>query len=92
MCRCAWNLYSYSDSEYEYRHVQLPKKMLSKIPHEYFDHEKGTLKILWEEEWRGLGIEQVREREREGPRDKDTHWHLVLDFRFFRFDDVRSCG
>ncbi|KAK2836915.1 Cyclin-dependent kinases regulatory subunit (Cell division control protein cks1) [Arthroderma sp. PD_2] len=48
----------YSDSEYEYRHVQLPKPMLKKIPNEYFDHAKGTLKLLWEEEWRGLGITQ----------------------------------
>lgn len=50
----------YSDNEYEYRHVQLPKPMLKKIPTEYFDHSKGTLKLLWEEEWRGLGITQVR--------------------------------
>jgi hypothetical protein len=49
----------YSDSEYEYRHVQLPKNMLKKIPQEYFDTSKGTLKLLWEEEWRGLGITQV---------------------------------
>lgn len=49
----------YSDSEYEYRHVQLPKNMLKKIPSDYFDASKGTLKLLWEEEWRGLGITQV---------------------------------
>ena len=49
----------YSDNEYEYRHVQLPKNMLKKIPQEYFDTSKGTLKLLWEEEWRGLGITQV---------------------------------
>jgi len=48
----------YSDSEYEYRHVQLPKAMLKVIPREYFDDTKGTLKLLWEEEWRGLGITQ----------------------------------
>lgn len=51
--------YRYSDSEYEYRHVQLPKNMLKKIPVDYFDTSKGTLKLLWEEEWRGLGITQV---------------------------------
>jgi cyclin-dependent kinase regulatory subunit CKS1 len=34
--------------------------MLKKIPGEYFDTSKGTLKLLWEEEWRGLGITQVR--------------------------------
>lgn len=49
----------YSDSEYEYRHVQLPKAMLKAIPRDYFDESKGTLKLLWEEEWRGLGITQV---------------------------------
>jgi len=48
----------YSDSEYEYRHVQLPKAMLKAIPRDYFDDAKGTLKLLWEEEWRGLGITQ----------------------------------
>ncbi|KUJ24336.1 endoplasmic oxidoreductin [Mollisia scopiformis] len=48
----------YSDNEYEYRHVQLPKNMLKAIPKEYHDPSKGTLKLLWEEEWRGLGITQ----------------------------------
>ncbi|KAI9811351.1 MAG: Cyclin-dependent kinases regulatory subunit (Cell division control protein cks1) [Pycnora praestabilis] len=48
----------YSDDENEYRHVQLPKQMLKAIPKEYFDPTKGTLKLLWEEEWRGLGITQ----------------------------------
>ncbi|KAK4922073.1 Cyclin-dependent kinases regulatory subunit (Cell division control protein cks1) [Elasticomyces elasticus] len=48
----------YNDSEYEYRHVQLPKAMLKAIPRDYFDPQKGTLKILWEDEWRGLGITQ----------------------------------
>lgn len=50
----------YSDNEYEYRHVQLPKNMLRVIPKEYQDPSKGTLKLLWEEEWRALGITQVR--------------------------------
>jgi cyclin-dependent kinase regulatory subunit CKS1 len=48
----------YSDKEYEYRHVQLPKAMLKIIPKEYFDGSRGTLKLLWEEEWRALGITQ----------------------------------
>ncbi|KAL8725586.1 MAG: hypothetical protein Q9181_006360 [Wetmoreana brouardii] len=49
----------YSDDDYEYRHVQLPKDMMKKIPRDYFvDPTKSTLKILWEEEWRGLGITQ----------------------------------
>lgn len=50
---------SYSDSEFEYRHVQLPKAMLKIIPAEYHDKSKGTLKLLWEEEWRAMGITQV---------------------------------
>lgn len=50
----------YSDNEFEYRHVQLPKAMLKAIPPEYHDKSKGTLKLLWEEEWRGMGITQVR--------------------------------
>lgn len=49
----------YSDDDFEYRHVVLPKDMLKKIPKDYFDPSKGTLKLLWEEEWRGLGITQV---------------------------------
>jgi len=48
----------YSDKEYEYRHVQLPKQMLKAIPKEYFDGNRGTLKLLWEDEWRALGITQ----------------------------------
>ena len=40
------------------RHVMLPKNMLKAIPKDYFDTETGTLKILHEEEWRGLGITQ----------------------------------
>jgi hypothetical protein len=52
----------YSDDEYEYRHVQLPKQMLKAIPKDYFDGARGTLKLLWEEEWRALGITQVRVR------------------------------
>ncbi|RDW81808.1 cyclin-dependent protein kinase regulatory subunit CKS1 [Aspergillus mulundensis] len=51
----------YSDDQFEYRHVQLPKNMLKKIPADYFDSSKGTLKLLWEEEWRALGITQVRD-------------------------------
>lgn len=48
----------YSDDEYEYRHVILPKGMLKVIPQDYFDRDTGTLRILLEEEWRGLGITQ----------------------------------
>ena len=33
--------------------------MLRKIPSDYFDKGTGTLKLLWEEEWRAFGITQV---------------------------------
>jgi hypothetical protein len=33
--------------------------MLKAIPKDYFDGGRGTLKLLWEDEWRGLGITQV---------------------------------
>jgi len=49
----------YQDHEYEYRHVQLPKPMLKAIPKGYMDDAKGTLKLLWEDEWRSMGITQV---------------------------------
>ena len=39
--------------------MQLPKAMLKVIPAEYHDKSKGTLKLLWEEEWRAMGITQV---------------------------------
>lgn len=48
----------YSDDHYEYRHVILPKNMLKAIPKDYFNPETGTLRILLEQEWRGLGITQ----------------------------------
>ena len=56
-----WRARRYSDDEFDYRHVQLPKNMLKAIPNEYKDQSRGTLKLLWEDEWRGLGITQVRE-------------------------------
>jgi hypothetical protein len=34
--------------------------MLKAIPKDYHDTSKGTLKLLWEEEWRAIGITQVR--------------------------------
>lgn len=49
----------YSDDEYEYRHVLLPKQMLKLIPDQYLDQSKKTLKLLWEDEWRSMGITQV---------------------------------
>ncbi|OAA55227.1 oxidoreductin [Niveomyces insectorum RCEF 264] len=48
----------YSDNQYEYRHVLLPKPMLKLIPDQYLDQSKKTLKLLWEDEWRSMGITQ----------------------------------
>ena len=42
----------YFDDHYEYRHVILPKDIMKKIPH------KG--KLLSEQEWRALGVQQSR--------------------------------
>lgn len=55
------SVHRYSDDDFEYRHVQLPKQMLKAIPKEYFDGSRGTLKLLWEDEWRALGITQVQQ-------------------------------
>lgn len=50
----------YSDdlNTFEFRHVMLPKNMLKAIPADYFNSETGTLRLLLEDEWRGLGITQ----------------------------------
>lgn len=48
----------YSDDNFEYRHVILPKAMLKAVPRDYFNAETGTLRILHDSEWRGLGITQ----------------------------------
>ncbi|GLB34809.1 putative binds to the catalytic subunit of the cyclin dependent kinases and is essential for their biological function [Lyophyllum shimeji] len=49
----------YSDDDYEYRHVILPKQLLKMIPKSFFnDDESGTLRLLSEPEWRGIGITQ----------------------------------
>ncbi|KAI0636676.1 CKS-domain-containing protein [Trametes polyzona] len=49
----------YSDDEYEYRHVILPKPLFKMIPKQFFNQDNtGTLRLLSEEEWRGIGITQ----------------------------------
>ena len=49
----------YSDDEYEYRHVILPKQLLKMIPNDYFSpDDSGVLRLLAEHEWRGIGITQ----------------------------------
>lgn len=39
--------------------------MLKAIPKDYHDAAHGTLKLLWEDEWRGIGITQVSKARRE---------------------------
>jgi cyclin-dependent kinase regulatory subunit CKS1 len=39
----------YTDDIYEYRHVHLPKEIAAKVPKD---------RLMTEEEWRGLGIQQ----------------------------------
>ncbi|XP_034247184.1 cyclin-dependent kinases regulatory subunit 2 [Thrips palmi] len=41
----------YNDDHFEYRHVVLPKGMLSKI---------STTHLMSEEEWRRIGVQQSR--------------------------------
>jgi len=49
----------YTDDHYEYRHVILPKQLLKMVPKEYFSpDDSGTLRLLNEDEWRGMGITQ----------------------------------
>jgi cyclin-dependent kinase regulatory subunit CKS1 len=49
----------YSDDEYEYRHVILPKPLFKMIPKSYFSaDDPGVLRLLSEAEWRGIGITQ----------------------------------
>jgi len=49
----------YTDDHYEYRHVILPKQLLKMVPKSFFNpDETGTLRLLSEAEWRGIGITQ----------------------------------
>ncbi|KAJ3551778.1 hypothetical protein NM688_g4512 [Phlebia brevispora] len=49
----------YSDDTYEYRHVILPKPLFKMIPKNFFNADNsGTLRLLEEKEWRGIGITQ----------------------------------
>ncbi|KAF8330070.1 regulatory subunit of cyclin-dependent kinase [Cantharellus anzutake] len=49
----------YSDDVYEYRHVILPKPFLKMLPkHLFQNNDSGCLRILSDEEWRGIGITQ----------------------------------
>ena len=49
----------YSDDHFEYRHVILPKQLFKMLPKDYLKpDESGTLRLLEDEEWRGIGIQQ----------------------------------
>ncbi|KAF8499946.1 regulatory subunit of cyclin-dependent kinase [Gautieria morchelliformis] len=50
----------YSDDVYEYRHVMLPKPLLRMIPKSFFEDPQRPelLRLLREDEWRGIGITQ----------------------------------
>ncbi|KAF8228507.1 cyclin-dependent kinase regulatory subunit [Tricholoma matsutake] len=48
----------YSDDDYEYRHVTVPKQLLEMVPKNFFNDKTGTLRLLAEPEWRGIGIAQ----------------------------------
>lgn len=77
----------YSDDEYEYRHVQLPKNMLKVIPRDYFDGQRGTLKLLWETEWRALGITQSLGWEHYEVHEPEPH---ILLFKYVDENVTRS--
>lgn len=66
--------------------MQLPKQMLKAIPKDYFDGGRGTLKLLWEEEWRALGITQSLGWEHYEVHEPEPHillFKYVLLERFF---------
>lgn len=42
----------YNDDKYEYRHVILPREMAKRLP--------KPARLLTEQEWRGIGVQQSR--------------------------------
>ncbi|KII88122.1 hypothetical protein PLICRDRAFT_175764 [Plicaturopsis crispa FD-325 SS-3] len=48
----------YEDDEFEYRHVILPKPLLKILPKQLWNEESGCLRLLAENEWRGIGVQQ----------------------------------
>jgi len=44
----------YEDSQYEYRHVILPKEIAKQLP------QGKNMRLLTETEWRSLGVQQSR--------------------------------
>ncbi|KAK9896517.1 CKS-domain-containing protein [Cystobasidium minutum MCA 4210] len=74
----------YSDDQWEYRHVILPKALLKQIKPEYFE-ESGTLRLLSDKEWRGIGITQSM-----GWEHYETHApepHILLFRREVNYQD-----
>lgn len=59
--------------------MQLPKAMLKVIPKDYHDTSKGTLKLLWEEEWRAIGITQVGSPRQAGGGEKQSSEEAAAD-------------
>jgi len=52
----AKNIYysdKYYDDKFEYRHVMLPKELAKRVPKTH---------LMSEDEWRRLGVQQVRQR------------------------------
>ena len=69
----------YTDDEYEYRHVILPKPLFKMIPKSYFNpDDPGVLRLLSEAEWRGIGITQSL-----GWEHYEVHGILPLFYLFF---------
>ncbi|KAH9945849.1 cyclin-dependent kinase regulatory subunit [Epithele typhae] len=81
----------YSDDEYEYRHVVLPKPLFKMIPKNLFDPDNtGTLRLLSEEEWRSIGITQSL-----GWEHYEVHApepHVLLFRRPKNFDAMQASG
>lgn len=76
----------YTDDEYEYRHVILPKPLFKMIPKSYFNpDDPGVLRLLSEAEWRGIGITQSL-----GWEHYEVHGILPLFYPFILFLTVSS--
>ncbi|KAI0345306.1 CKS-domain-containing protein [Trametopsis cervina] len=77
----------YSDDEYEYRHVILPKPLFKILPKGFFNpDDSGTLRLLAEHEWRGIGITQSL-----GWEHYEVHApepHVLLFRRLKNYDEI----
>jgi len=79
----------YTDDHYEYRHVILPKPLMKFIPPDFYNPDKsGALRLLTDDEWRGIGIQQSL-----GWEHYEVHApepHVLLFRRPKNFDDERA--